>query len=87
MHDDSRCPVTGKTSTPVAGGGTTNRDWWPTQLNLSILHRHSPKSNPMGEDFNYAEEFGKLDLEAVKQDLYALMTNSQDWWPADEPNT
>jgi catalase-peroxidase len=61
----------------------TNRDWWPNQLNLKILHQHSSKSNPMGEDFNYAEEFKKLDLQAVKKDLYALMTDSQDWWPAD----
>jgi catalase-peroxidase len=65
------------------GGGTSNRDWWPNQLNLKILHQHSSKSNPMGEDFNYAEEFKKLDLEAVKKDLAALMTDSQDWWPAD----
>ena len=71
---------TGKHS---AGGGTSNQDWWPNQLNLKILHQHSPLSNPLGEDFNYAEEFKKLDLQAVKQDLYALMTNSQDWWPAD----
>jgi len=64
-------------------GGTSNRDWWPNQLNLGVLHQHSPKSDPMGGDFNYAEEFKKLDLNAVKQDLYALMTDSQDWWPAD----
>jgi catalase-peroxidase len=63
--------------------GTSNRDWWPNQLNLDILHQHSSLSNPMGEDFNYAEEFKKLDLEAVKKDLYDLMTDSQDWWPAD----
>nr|WP_245312661.1 catalase/peroxidase HPI [Methanohalophilus levihalophilus] len=66
-----------------ARGGMSNRDWWPNQLNLSILHQHSSKSNPMGEDFNYAEEFKKLDLEGLKKDLYALMTDSQDWWPAD----
>ena len=65
------------------GGGTSNRDWWPNQLNLKILHQHSSKSNPMGDDFNYAEEFKKLDLAAVKKDLAALMTDSQDWWPAD----
>jgi catalase-peroxidase len=70
-------------SKQVAGGGTSNRDWWPNQLNLKILHQHSSKSNPMGEDFNYAEEFKKLDLAAVKKDLYALMTDSQEWWPAD----
>jgi catalase-peroxidase len=83
MTDESKCPVTGRTSKPIAGGGMTIRDWWPNQLNLSILHQHSSKSNPMGEAFNYAEEFKKLDLEAVKKDLYALMTDSQDWWPAD----
>jgi catalase-peroxidase len=63
--------------------GTSNRDWWPNQLNLNILHQNSSLSNPMGEAFNYAEEFKKLDLAALKKDLYALMTNSQDWWPAD----
>jgi catalase-peroxidase len=68
---------------PISGGGTSNRDWWPNQLNLKILHQHSQKSNPMGEAFNYAKEFKKLDLAALKKDLYALMTDSQDWWPAD----
>jgi len=67
----------------AAGGGTSNRDWWPNQLRLDILRQHSSKSNPMGEDFNYAEAFKSLDLAAVKQDLRALMTDSQDWWPAD----
>jgi catalase-peroxidase len=67
----------------AAGGGTSNRDWWPNQLKLELLHQHSSKSNPMGEEFNYAEEFKSLDLAAVKNDLAALMTNSQDWWPAD----
>ncbi len=67
----------------VAGGGTTNRDWWPNQLNLDILHQRSSKSNPMGEGFNYAREFKSLDLAAVKKDLRELMTKSQDWWPAD----
>jgi len=67
----------------MAGRGTSNRDWWPNQLNLRILHQHSAKSNPMGEAFNYAEEFNKLDLAALKRDLYALMTDSQDWWSAD----
>ncbi|MCL4557375.1 MAG: catalase/peroxidase HPI, partial [Deltaproteobacteria bacterium] len=73
----------GRKNNPIAGGGTSNWDWWPNQLNLHILHQHSAKSNPMGKDFNYAEEFKKLDLASVKKDLYALMTDSQDWWPAD----
>jgi catalase-peroxidase len=83
MTDESKCPVTGRTGNPIAGGGTSNRDWWPNQLNLKILHQHSQMSNPMGEAFNYADEFKKLDLEALKKDLYTLMTDSQDWWPAD----
>jgi catalase-peroxidase len=69
--------------TTVAGQGMSNRDWWPNQLKLDILHQHSAQSNPMGEGFNYAKEFKSLDLETVKKDLYALMTDSQDWWPAD----
>ncbi len=81
--EDSKCPVTGKTHTPTAGRGTSNRDWWPNQLDLRILHQKASLSNPMGAAFNYAEEFKKLDLQALKNDLYALMTNSQDWWPAD----
>ncbi len=81
--EESKCPVTGKTKKAVSGSGTSNRDWWPNQLNLNILHQHSDLSNPMDPDFNYAEEFKKLDLEAVKKDLFALMTDSQDWWPAD----
>jgi catalase-peroxidase len=83
MNTDSRCPVTGKTNKPIASSGTSNRDWWPNQLNLKILHQNSHMSNPMGQAFNYAEEFKKLDLAALKKDLYALMTDSQDWWPAD----
>jgi len=83
MNEESKCPVTGRVSNPISGGGTSNRDWWPNQLNLNILHQHSHLSNPMGEEFNYAEEFKKLDLQALKEDLYALMTDSQDWWPAD----
>jgi catalase-peroxidase len=73
----------GRAMGSAAGGGTSNRDWWPNQLNLRILHQHSAKSDPMGQGFNYAEEFKTLDLQAVKKDLTALMTASQDWWPAD----
>ncbi len=83
MNEDSKRPVTGGANKPTAGSGTSIRDWWPNQLNLKILHQNSHMSNPMGEEFNYAEEFKKLDLEALKKDLYALMTDSQDWWPAD----
>ncbi|MGB5925974.1 MAG: catalase/peroxidase HPI [Dehalococcoidia bacterium] len=83
MNEDSRRPVTSRDHKHTAGGGTTNVDWWPNQLNLDILHQHSSKSNPMGEGFNYAKEFKSLDLEAVKKDLRELMTKSQDWWPAD----
>ncbi|KIC35640.1 catalase/peroxidase HPI [Leisingera sp. ANG-M7] len=78
-----KCPVMHGAALNTDAGGTSNQDWWPNQLNLKILHQHSPKSNPMGADFNYAEEFKTLDLEAVKKDLFALMTDSQDWWPAD----
>ena len=67
----------------AAGGGTSNRDWWPNQLNLKVLHQHSPLSNPMGEAFNYAEAFKSLDLDALKKDIFELMTTSRDWWPAD----
>ncbi len=80
---EMKCPVTGKTGKAIAGSGTSNKDWWPNQLNLKILHQNSNLSNPMGTDFDYAEEFKKLDLSAIKKDLYSLMTESQDWWPAD----
>ncbi|MFT9057786.1 MAG: peroxidase family protein, partial [Ethanoligenens sp.] len=80
---EMQCPVTGKTGKPISRSGTSNRDWWPNQLNLKILHQNSSLSNPMGTDFNYAEEFKKLDLNAVKQDIFALMNDSQEWWPAD----
>jgi len=83
-NDISKCPFhNGSMKNPVAGGGTRNRDWWPDQLKLNILRQHSPLSNPLGDEFNYAEAFKSLDLEAVKKDLHALMTDSQDWWPAD----
>jgi len=82
-NGESKCPFLNGELHQAAGGGTTNRDWWPNQLNLNILRQHSSLANPMGDDFNYAEEFKSLDLEAVKKDLYALMTDSQDWWPAD----
>jgi len=81
--EPGKCPVTGMTRTPKAGGGTSNRDWWPNQLNLDILHQNSLKGNPMDKDFNYAKAFSKLDLKAVKKDLEKLMTDSQPWWPAD----
>ncbi len=82
---EGKCPFTGATAKAVqsAGGGTRNRDWWPNQLKLNILRQNSKLSNPMDESFNYAEEFKSLDLAAVKKDLTELMTNSQDWWPAD----
>ena len=83
VNDSSKCPFLGGSKKFTAGTGTTNKDWWPNQLNLKILSQHSSKTNPMDEDFNYADEFNKLDLKAVKQDLFNLMTDSQDWWPAD----
>ncbi|MDT3401620.1 catalase/peroxidase HPI [Mucilaginibacter terrae] len=83
-NDISKCPFhNGTLNNSTAGGGTRNRDWWPKQLKLNILRQHSDLTNPMDKDFNYAEEFKSLDLQAVKQDLHALMTDSQDWWPAD----
>jgi len=78
MSTETKCPFN-----HAAGGGTTNQDWWPNRLKLEILHQHSSKSNPLGEDFNYAKEFESLDLAVVKKDLAALMTDSQEWWPAD----
>jgi catalase-peroxidase len=78
MSTESRCPID-----HTAGGGTSNRDWWPKQLRLDLLHQHSAKSDPMGSDFDYAREFARLDLTALKRDLAALMTDSQGWWPAD----
>ncbi|WP_289020455.1 catalase/peroxidase HPI [Desulfobacter postgatei] len=83
MNDQEKCPVTGKTARQLKTRGMSNRDWWPNQLNLKILHQHDRKSNPMGDSFNYKEAFNKLDLSAVKKDLFDLMRDSQEWWPAD----
>jgi catalase-peroxidase len=83
MADMSKCPVMHGAGGSTAGGGTSNRDWWPNQLNLDVLRQHSNKSNPMDDDFDYREAFRKLDYQALKDDLKALMTDSQDWWPAD----
>jgi len=83
MSDESKCPFSGNALKHTSAGSPTNADWWPNQLNLKILRQHAQLSNPMGEGFNYAEEFKSLDLHAVIKDLHALMTSSQDWWPAD----
>jgi catalase-peroxidase len=83
MSDAASCPFSGDARKHTVVGAPSNADWWPNQLNLKILHQHSAKSNPLGESFNYAEEFKSLDLDAVIEDLHALMTDSQDWWPAD----
>ncbi len=83
MSNETKCPYTGAMLQHTKAGGKGVRDWWPEQLNLQILHQHSSLSNPLGEEFNYAEEFKSLDLNAVVQDLHAVMTDSQDWWPAD----
>ena len=82
-NGESKCPFMSEIVKQSAGGGISNRDWWPNQLKLNILRQHSSLSNPMHKNFNYAEEFKSLDLDAVKQDLFDLMTNSQEWWPAD----
>jgi catalase-peroxidase len=83
MNNESKCPYSSGAVKQSAGRGTSNRDWWPNMLNLNILRQHSTKSNPMDSDFNYAMEFNKLDFKAVKKDIFDLMTDSQDWWPAD----
>jgi catalase-peroxidase len=83
MSNEAQCPFSGDARKHTVAGAPGNASWWPNQLNLRILHQHSAKSDPMGTDFNYAEEFKSLDLNAVVKDLHALMTDSQDWWPAD----
>jgi catalase-peroxidase len=83
MLTETKCPFSGGALKPTAAGSRTNADWWPNQLNVNMLHHHSPHSSPMGKNFNYAEEFKTLDLQAVIKDLHALMTDSQPWWPAD----
>jgi catalase (peroxidase I) len=80
---ESKCPFSGNMLRHTSAGAKSNADWWPNQLNLGILHQQSSLSNPMGEEFDYAKEFKSLDLDAVIKDLTALMTDSQDWWPAD----
>ena len=85
MSSEAKCPFPGHTppTTQAFGGGTTNSDWWPNQLRVDLLNQHSEKSDPLGKKFDYREEFKKLDYEALKADLRKLMTDSQDWWPAD----
>ncbi|WP_158737243.1 catalase/peroxidase HPI [Alteribacillus sp. YIM 98480] len=83
IENIGKCPVAHGSATSNTSSATSNRDWWPNHLNLNILHQHDKKTNPMGEDFDYAEEFKKLDYDALKKDLHHLMTDSQDWWPAD----
>jgi catalase-peroxidase len=78
MNTEQKCPFSGK-----AHAGRSNQDWWPNQLNLKVLHQNPPGRDPMGADFNYAEAFKTLDLDALKKDIEAVMTTSQDWWPAD----
>src|SRR5262245_40894067 len=80
---ETKCPMSGGHHPHRMAPARSNRDWWPNQLNLQVLHQHSALSNPMGEAFDYAKEFKSLDLNAVIKDLHALMTDSQDWWPAD----
>ena len=83
MTDVSKCPVMVTVNKHSTSEGTSNRDWWPNQLNVNVLHQHSAKSNPMEDNYDYAEEFNKLDLDEVRKDIFDLMTTSQEWWPAD----
>ncbi len=83
MATETKCPMSGGARKPTVAGAASSATWWPNQLNLKILHQHSPLSDPLGEAFNYAQEFRSLDLDTVIKDLHALMTDSQDWWPAD----
>src|ERR1700759_3412208 len=83
MSNESKCPFSGGALKHTTGGIRGNRNWWPDQLNLGILHQQSAVCCPMGEEFDYAKEFQKLDLDAVIKDLHHLMTDSQEWWPAD----
>jgi len=83
MEGESKCPFSGDARKHTLAGAPSNADWWPNQLKLDILHQHSSKSDPMGEEFDYAAEFKSLDLNAVVKDLHGLMTDSQSWWPAD----
>src|SRR6516162_5619690 len=83
MTTETKCPVRNGAFQHSLAGALSNREWWPNQLNLQILHQNSSLSNPMGKGFNYAEEFKKLDLNALKKDIDKVMTTSQDWWPAD----
>jgi len=83
MTNEAKCPFSGDVRKHTIAGAPSNADWWPNQLKLGILHQNSAKSDPMGAAFNYAEAFKSLDLDAVIKDLHAVMTDSQDWWPAD----
>ena len=87
MSSEAKCPFPHAASKNAVAAAPSNTDWWPNQLKLGILHQHSGASNPMGDDFDYAAEFKTLDLNAVVQDLHALMTDSQDWWPANWATT
>ena len=83
MNSEGKCPVMSASHRHTAAGAFSNRDWWPNQLKVQILHQNSTLSDPMGETFNYAEEFKSVDLDALKQDIEEVMTTSQEWWPAD----